>query len=129
MHRRLKYYLTAFGPDHYKQHPVEDGVYPHVPGLRYLRNLNVMPGDVMILYCASGYPSHDQEAPGIGVVTSVFPNLAPDVINYQYFGLDKPLGFEEIKGKTNFSLRGNWVREIASASFRKALLDRQINWP
>ena len=90
----------------------------------------------MLLYCTGEYPGHHMEAPGIGVVTGIELSEAKEVINYQYFPLDQPLSLDtakvaipELEGNTNFGFKGNWLRKIASSSFRKALTDKQINWP
>lgn len=136
MPHKLKYFITAFGAAHANNHPVEDGAYPHRPGYSYVSKLDVSPGDVMLLYCVGGYPLHDQEAPGIGVVTNVVLGGAQEVINYQYLGFDRPPALADIRsaipeigGKTNFGNSGNWVREIHGDSFRAVVLGRTLIWP
>jgi hypothetical protein len=93
----------------------------------------------MILYCCGGYPGHDQEAPGIGVVIRFTQNekvARLTDIHYQYFPLYPPLhlhtikaSIPELKNKLNFSLAGNLLRKLDTNSFRAAIAGRQIEWP
>jgi len=130
----MKYFFMAFGPDKAHKHPVEGGVYGHHKG--YIDRSRITRGDIALLYCAGFYPGHDQEAPGVGVVTSTETGGAEERIYYQYLPLDRPVDWDTIKNSvpelkwcTNFSLRGNWLRSISRASFTNALADRQIDWP
>lgn len=136
--RRPDYFFVAFGAKYAGVNPVEGPIYPHLTG--YVRNSGIRAGDVMILYCCGGYPGHDQEAPGIGVVTELAQN-EDDVkltnIHYQYFPLTSPVGWNtistsvlELAGKkTNFSLAGNILRKISNNSFRSAIAGQRIDWP
>ena len=133
MGRTPQYYFVAFGSAHINQ-SIDGGSYGHRSG--FIENSNVSPGDVMLLYCTKGYLGHHQEAPGIGVVTGVELDGTRGVINFQYFPLDHPLSLDsaksaipELKDNTNFGFRGNWLRKIASSSFRAALTDKLIDWP
>ncbi|MFA5375228.1 MAG: hypothetical protein WC455_05665 [Dehalococcoidia bacterium] len=126
-----KYFFLAFGESYAGKHSVDGGVYPHRKG--FVGSSEISAGDVMLLYCCADYPEYDQEAPGIGVVTSI--DTIQDIIYYQYFPLDNPIDWDiikasipELKGNTNFSLTGNWLREISNKSFRAAMANRQISW-
>jgi hypothetical protein len=129
-----KYFFSAFGEPHAKKHPVEGGIYPHRKG--FVSSLGIVAGDVMLLYCCEYYLGHDKEAPGIGIVTGTQIGSEEETIYYQYFPLCHPVGWDtitacipELKGNTNFSLAGNWLRAISSSSYRAAIAGRQIDWP
>jgi len=124
----------AFGAPHAQKHPVEGGIYPHRKG--FVSSAGIGAGDVMLLYCCEYYPGHDKEAPGLGVVTSTQTGGEEEVIYYQYLPLSHPVDWDtitaripELKGNTNFSLAGNWLRKISNNSFRAAIAGRQIDWP
>lgn len=132
--RKPKYFFLSFGEPYAKEHPVEGGVYPHLKGL--VSGSGIAAGDVMLLYCCEYYPGHEKETPGVGVVTSTQTGGAKETIYYQYFPLCHPVDWDtitanipELKGNTNFSLAGNWLRKISNSSFRAAIAGRQIDWP
>jgi hypothetical protein len=136
--RKPNYFFVAFGAKYAGVNPVEGPIYPHQNG--YVSNSGIQSGDVMILYCCGGYPGHDQEAPGIGVVTRLTQNKNDAQltnIHYQYFPLSCPVDWNtistsilELAGKKrNFSLAGNILRKISNNSFRSAIAGQQINWP
>ena len=133
MYRKPRYFFLAFGAVHTAAHPVDGGGYPHRRG--FIGSSGVEPGDVMLLYCAGGYPGHDMEAPGIGVVIGTQTGGSEEAIYYQYFSLDSPVEWDTIKNIpelencTNFTLAGNWLREISNTSFKKAIAGRRIEWP
>jgi len=134
--RKPDYFFLAFGEEYASKHPVDGGVYPHRVGYRYISNSGVAAGDVLLLYCCEYYPGHDKEAPGIGVVISTETGGEQEVIYYQYFPLCHPVDWDaitvtipELKGNTNFSLSGNWLRMMSNRSFRAAIAGRQIDWP
>jgi len=128
--RKPKYFFAVFGDPSSGKPKAEAGYYPHEG---YISSLNMEPGDVILLYCTSQYSEHPMESPGIGIVT----RTTNDYISYQYFPLDKPVGFDTIKENLkNYENRlkvlwskGNWLFEIASTSFRSVLKGRQIDWP
>jgi hypothetical protein len=131
--RKPNYFFAAFGPAHIA-HPVDGGCYPHKKG--FISNSNLAIGDVVLLYCTDDYPGYPKEAPGVGVVIGIETTESEEKFYYQYFPLDRPVDWGTIKqsirdleGYTNFGWIGNWLREISSASFRKAVAGRQINWP
>lgn len=134
-YRRPKYFFMAFGPEKAGRHPVEGGVYGyHYKG--FIDSSRITCGDIALLHCAGSYPGHDQEVPGIEVVTSTETGGAEECIYYQYLPLDHPVDWDtiknsvpELRGCTNFSLMGNWLRSISRASFTNALAGRQIDWP
>lgn len=132
------YFLVAFGQRYASQNPVHGSVYPHLK--QYVKNSGIEAGDVMILYCCGGYPGHQQEAPGVGVVTRLTDNqhnARLTNIHYQYFPLCQPVDWDTIKAsipeldkkKRNFNLIGNILRRISDNSFRTAIAGRQIDWP
>jgi hypothetical protein len=132
--RKPKYFILAFGAPYAKNHPIEGGIYPHRKG--YVSSSGIIVGDVMLLYCCGGYPGHDMEAPGIGVVTNIQTGDEQEIIYYQYFPLCHPVDWDaitanirELEGNTNFSLAGNWLREISDNAFRAVISGRQIEWP
>jgi len=132
--RKPNYFFLAFGAPDAKKPPVEHGIYPHWKG--FVSSSGIVAGDVMLLYCCDGYPEHAMEAPGVGVVTGTETGGEEEIIYYQYFPLCHPVGWStitasipELKGNTNFSLAGNWLRAISSSSFRAAIAGRQIDWP
>jgi len=132
--RKPKYFFLAFGEPYAANHPVEGGVYPHLKG--FVSSSGIVEGDVMLLYCCDYYPGHEKEAPGIGVVTGTQIRDEKETIYYQYFPLCHPVDWDtimasipELKGNTNFSLSGNWLRMISDRSFRAAIAGRQIDWP
>jgi hypothetical protein len=136
MGRNPRYFFVAFGYEYYLHHPVDGGHYGH--GTGYIFNSGISLGDVMLLYCTRGYPDHDQEAPGIGVVTGIDLGKTDGIISYQYFPLHEPVSWEAVKcavpelrdrGKRNFSRKGNWLRKIANSSFRATLTGKLIDWP
>ena len=132
--RKPRYFFLAFGAPYSDKHPVEGGRYPHHKP--YVSNLRVTRGDVMLLYCAGGYPGHDQEAPGIGVVTDIQLEADSEISYYRYLPLDHPVDLDtlkasikELQNRSNFSLIGNWLIKIARHSFRKATMEKGIDWP
>ena len=135
--RKPNYFFVAFGAKYASVNPVEGPVYPHLT--HFVRNSGIDAGDVMILYCCGGYPGHDQEAPGIGVVTRLTHNeddARLTNIHYQFLPLCHPLhlhaikaSIPELKNKLNFSRAGNLLRKIGDNSFRAAIAGRQIDWP
>jgi len=135
--RKPNYFFVAFGAKYAGVNPVEGQAYPHLT--HFVVNSGIVAGDVMILYCCGGYPGHDQQAPGIGVVTGLARNeddARLTNIYYQFLPLCQPLhlhaikaGIPELKDKLNFSLGGNLLRQIGSNSFRAVIAGRQIDWP
>ena len=132
MNRKPKYFFTVFGDAHVSTYPVEGGVYGHDPN--YINSSGIKEGDILLLYCCGTYPGHYQEVPGIGVVIGFETNG----IKYQYFPICHPLSWDILQatipdfqemGKINWSLKGNWLREISSSSFRAIIAGRQIDWP
>ncbi len=132
MFRKPDYFFVVFGGAHYSTYPVDGGVYGH--DANYVTSSGITVGDVMLLYCCGTYPSHYQEIPGLGVVTSI----ENDGIHYQYFPICHPIDWEIAKvnipdlqnlGNTNWTLKGNWLREISSSSFRATMAGRQVDWP
>lgn len=129
--RKPRYFFALFGDPTAGKPKVETGSYPHKG---YISSLNMIPGDVMLLYCAGSYHTHFMEAPGIGIVL----DTTEDCVSYQYFPLDQPVGWDTIKESlkkyTNrlqvLLTKGNWLWEIDdSAAFRDVVKGRQIDWP
>jgi len=134
-----KYFFVAFGDPDPAQHkpPVEDGYYPHEKG--FIANSGMRIGDIVLLYCTEGYLKHTQEAPGIGIVTDIETVGEKEKFYYNYLRLDPPVNWDTIKrnvseltalkGRTNFSWSGNWLREISNISLQRVLSGKQIIWP
>lgn len=137
MRQQPKYFITTFGEPHADEHPVHGGCYPHRQG--WVERLNVEQGDVMLLYCAAGYPGHDKEALGIGIVLRTQTCEAEDVLYYRFLPFNEPVQREVITGcldeEENRKFRvphyiANWVVEVKDpASLREVLSGRTINWP
>ncbi len=132
--QKPKYFFVAFGePDEYRPR-VESRRYPHEKG--YISNRYMKPGDVALLYCTEKYVEYCKQAPGIGIITGTETGGEKEEFYYQYFPFTDPVEWEtiqenifELKDCTRFEWRGNWLREISSASFRKVLDNVTINWP
>ena len=134
MNCKPRYFFVAFGLEHSSKHPVDGGIYPHIDG--YVTNSGITKGDVMMLYFCGNYPGYDREVPGIGIVTSVENEGNRKVIYYQYLPLcntitlkQAKVAIPELRNKTNFGWKSNWLRNIDSFSFRNAIAGRQIDWP
>ncbi len=138
MYRMPRYFLITFGAAHAAEHPVEGGVYPHEKG--FVSSSGIVAGDVMLLYCAGSFNGHNNEFPGLGVVTSTEIGSEKESIYYQYFPLCHPISvdWDTMKvtipelappGNRIWRYRGNWLRQIASSSFRAAIAGRQVDWP
>ncbi|RJO63327.1 MAG: hypothetical protein C4542_00085 [Dehalococcoidia bacterium] len=129
-----KYFLAAFGSIHHAANPIEGGNYPLLAG--YVTSQNVQPGDVILLYCTGGYPSHFREAPGVGIVTDIDAKGNSKIINYWYLPFNQAIPLEilklnipELENNTNFGNRGNFLRAISKPSFNAALANTFIDWP
>ncbi len=129
-----KYFLAAFGSAHSAAHPVEGGHYPHLVG--YVSSQGVNAGDIILCYCAGGYPNHFREAPGIGIVTRIELNPNEEIIHYWYLPISHAIPLEilkldipELKDNTNFGFKGNWLRSLNKSSFKAALEYTAIDWP
>lgn len=130
--RKPRYFFAVFGDPSTGKPGVEDGYYPHKAG--FIPNLNMIAGDVVLLFCAKRYLAHPKEAPGIGVVTGTETSGEGEEFDYQYLPLDSPVDWDTIRASIpglRFPLYyiGNWLQEISNTSFRRALASRQINWP
>ena len=132
MFRKPRYFSVVFGGEHYRVHPVDGGVYGHDPN--FVGSSGIRAGDVLLLYCCGTYPGYGQEVPGFGVVTSI----ETDGIHYQYFPICHPVSWSIVQasipeyqktGNINWSLKGNFLREISSSSFRAVIAGRQVDWP
>lgn len=129
-YRKPRYFFAVFGAPRTEKPKVEAGSYPPKG---YITSLDIMPGDVMLLYCTEQYIEHFREAPGIGIVI----NATEEIVYYQYYPLDQPVGKdtvnESLKDYENrlkvLSSKGNWLFEIGGTSFRSALKGRRVNWP
>lgn len=88
------YFIAVFGEKNASTHPVDGGDYPYPAGK--LISAGIKAGDVMLLYCARGYPGHDMEAPGIGIVLHVDTGPFPTV-RYRYLPLYQPIAWANIK--------------------------------
>jgi len=129
-YRKPRYFFAVFGDPSAEKPEVDSGYYPH---RGYISSLDMIPGDIMLLYCTEFYAKHAMEAPGIGMVI----NTTEECVYYQYFPLDRPVGWYTIKESLedyanrlqNLGLKGNWLFEIDSTSFRNAVKERQIDWP
>jgi hypothetical protein len=134
MFRTPNYFFVVFGRAHCATHPVEGGVYGH--DANFISGSGIVAGDVMLLYCCGTYPGHNDEVPGLGIVTSIIT----EGIQYQYFPLCHPIpvDWDTMKvtipelsplGNRNWTLKGNFLRKISSSSFRAAIVGRQVDWP
>ena len=129
-YRKPGYFFAVFGDPSDGKPEVDSGYYPHKG---YISSLGMVPGDIMLLYCTEFYAKHFMEAPGIGVVVGT----TEECVYYQYFPLDRPMGWDTIKESLkdyanrlqNLGLRGNWLFKIDSAAFRNVAKERQIDWP
>ena len=137
MVRKPKYFFAVFGGQHWDKHPVDGGVYGHDPN--FVASSGIVPGDIVLLYCLGTAPAHSNEIPGIGVVTAIEDEGG---FRYQYLPLCHPIDVDwrdprmseklpELapRGNRNFILKGNFLRQIASSSFRATIAGRQIDWP
>jgi len=132
MFRKPNYFFVVFGEAHRDTYPVDGGVYSH--DANYITSSGITLGDVILLYCCGNYPKHNQEIPGLGIVTSI----ETDGIHYQYLPFCHPVSWSAFQpsvpdlqelGKINWTLKGNWLRKISSISFRTTIGGRQIDWP
>jgi hypothetical protein len=132
MFRRPRYFSVVFGREHCEAHPVEGGIYGHDPN--FVSSSGIGAGDVLLLYCCGTYPRHAQQVPGFGVVTGI----ESDGIHYQYFPICHPVSWSIVQasipayqkaGNINWTLKGNFLREIGSSSFRAVIAGRQVDWP
>jgi hypothetical protein len=86
----------------------------------------------MILYCTSGYPGHDKEAPALGVVTKLEQNSDDrrlTDIHYELSPLCHPIPLAELRAtipglRTDFRLPANQLQTVPRNSFRAALAGR-----
>ena len=130
IHRNPRYFFAVFGEPSAKKPAVESGRYLHKG---YISHLPITAGDVMLLYCTSGYRKHIMEAPGVGIVVGT----TEECVYYQYFPLDRPVGRQTIKESLKTyenrlrvpSSKGNWLFQIDNGSFSNALKGTQIAWP
>jgi hypothetical protein len=128
-HRKPRYFFAVFGEPGAEKPRIDNGHYPHKG---YISSLGTVPGDVILLYCTGFYAEHFMEAPGIGIVL----DTSEEEVYYQYLPFKRPVDWliikESLKDYTNrlqnLSLKGNWLFEISSASFRNTLEGRQIDW-
>lgn len=135
MFRKPKYFFAVFGEEHWKNHPVYGGVYGHDPN--FVASSGIAAGDMVLLYCLGNAPEHQNEIPAIGIVTSIKTEVG---FNYQYLPLCHPIPVDwdtmkinipelEPQGNRIFTWKGNFLRQIASSSFRATIAGRQIDWP
>lgn len=137
IHRKPRYFFAVFGdPVGLGKAPVDGGCYPHRKGYSYISNLDMKAADLVLLYCTEDYLKYPKEAPGMGIVTDTETGGSQEKFYYHFCPLDPPVDWDtiianipELKGCTNFGFSGNWLREISSASFQRALAGRQIKWP
>lgn len=135
MFRKPNYFFVVFGETHRGTHPVDGGVYGH--DTNYITSSGIQAGDVMLLYCCGTYSGHNDEIPGIGIVTSI---KTDDGILYHYLPLCHPISVDwdkmkvtipelESPGNRKWYLKGNFLRKISSGSFRATIAGRQVDWP
>lgn len=135
MLRKPNYFVVVFGGAHWAAHPVEGGIYAH--DANFVISSGIAAGDVVLLYCCGTCPEHRDEIPGLGIVTSITTNGG---FNYQYLPFCHPIPVDwdtmkttipelEPPGNRNWSLKGNFLRQISSNSFRAAIAGRQVDWP
>ena len=129
---RPKYYFAMFGdPDPPKKDKVESGTY-HL-GIRGT-DIPGEPGDIILLYCTSGYMEHFMEVPGIGIIL----NKDTESIYYRYLPLSSPISKEyidkyfaddDLAKYNNRRFSSFWCFEISRESFCGVLRNISINWP
>lgn len=133
MFRSPNYFFAVFGEAHWEEAPVDGGTYV----LEASYSSRIALGDVVLLYCLDDAPEHQNEIPGIGVVTSLRESGGFD---YQYLPFCHPIAVDwdtmkirlpelEPPGNRIFYWKGNFMRQISNNSFRATIAGRQVDWP
>lgn len=91
-------------------------------------------GDLMLLYCTSGYSGYSMKVPGIGVVL----NTDGESIKYRWLPFKKPIEESWIDqaftaaDRKKFGERrfpDSQLFEISLKSFSDAIANQEIDWP
>lgn len=123
-----RYYVAVFGDpgDPPEKDPVESGRYE--PDPKYAPRLS--PGDLMLLYCTSGYREFRKQVPGIGEAISIDGD---GVVSYRWQALTEPipksvldLSFEpeDARSFRNIRFSSKWLFQISERSFQRTVDSR-----
>jgi hypothetical protein len=126
-----RYFIAVFGaPQPPQKDLVESGLYH--PATKFAP-FPVARGDVMLLYCTSGYTEHYMEAPGIGIAL----DIDDECIKYRWLPFAQPISKAAIDSLLESEDRakfGNirfdafWLFEISPSSFSRIAVGRMIAW-
>jgi hypothetical protein len=127
---RPRYFVAVFGDPRPDKDAVDSGVY--TPDSKYAP-FPTRPGDVMLLYCTTGYAAYSMQVPGIGVVLRVDRNN----IGYRWLPFTQPIpkatidvSFDpdDLVNMGNIRFSAKWLFEVSQKSFLKTISDRAIAW-
>ncbi len=126
------YFVAIFGdPQPPGKNAVESGEYH--PIAKYTLS-QIQTGDLMLLYCTSGYLGYSMKIPGIGVVL----NTDGESVKYRWLPFKEPIAESSIhKAFTapdqekfgNRRFTSHQLFEISPKSFSGTVVNQQIDWP
>lgn len=117
-------YIAVFGDPYAPGHVhVDGGAYGH-------KNLpsDLMPGDMLLLYCTGTYKQYPRSVPGFGIVSEVAQEFKK--FSYDYFPFKEPLPLEFLRFQitgvdldklSNIRFDSYWFFRISNESFSSVM--------